>query len=379
MRICITTHNFPLTEKDSRDAGVFVKDFAYELQKKGNDVFVFVPDINGKKGCFKDIKVEWFTWLGGKKKLGDLSLKNPIDLIMFLSLFFSGPIKLEEFIRKNDIDELISMWAIPSGYFAYRASKKTGIKYSVWALGSDINKYSRFPVLGGVIKKVLINSRFLFANGTVLADKIEKISRKKCEVLSTARILPSETIEVQVDKTKKNFLFVGRLEKVKGIDILIEAMVEVFKKNQNCVLYILGDGSLKERIHEFVLKNNFADKIILKGNVSSLEVASFLKVCDCVILPSRSESAPLVIGEAVQFRTPLIVSNVGDMENIIKKYKIGRVFTSLDRKALTAEILDFISGEVKIGDVNFDLAKKYFNINNSVDRFNRMIQMNNNA
>lgn len=371
MRICILTHNFPLTEKDSRDAGVFVKDFAYELHKKGNDIFVFVPDIKGEKGSFKDVKVEWFSWLGGKKKLGDLSLKNPIDAIMLLNLFLAGPIKLEKFIKENDIDELISMWTVPSGYFAYRASKKSGIKYSIWALGSDINKYSKFPVLKLIIRKILKNAKFLFADGIALCEESGRLAGRECIFLPSSRMLPKNIEPARLSSDTINFLFVGRLEEVKGIDVLIKAMMSAFKSGSNCVLYVLGDGSMRKGMEKMVRESETSDNIKFMGNSSPEAVSSFMQACDCLIIPSRSESIPLVLGEAVQFRKPLIVSNAGDMEYIVNKHGIGRVFPSGDSEALKKEILDFACGKFKYSAENFEEICKMFNMDRIAESFDK--------
>lgn len=373
MNICILTHNFPLNENDSKNAGVFVKEFAYKLREKGNSVFVFVPDTKEKKGDFEGIKIEWFSWLGGEKKLGHLSFKNPSDLIKLFNLFIVGPKKLEKFVKENGINQIISMWVVPSGYFAYRVQKKTGIDYSVWALGSDINQYSKIPVLNLVVKKILKNAKFLFANGIVLANEVERIAQRKCMVLSSTRKLPENIKKIDLEKNRTNFLFIGRLEKVKGIDILIETMVKVLKANQNCGLYVLGDGSLRKKMEQLVRINGLSSKITFMGNTTPKVTSSFLQTCDCVIIPSRSESFPLVIGEAAQFKRPMIVSNVGDMEYIIDKYKIGFVFPSKNQEALMDKITGFADGRLKCNIENFNLFQKDFDSDKTIEVFQKII------
>jgi len=89
-----------------------------------------------------------------------------------------------------------------------------------------------------------------------------------------------------------NFLFVGRLEKEKGVETLISAWRVFSKGNKNYNLTIVGSGSLEGDISSL-------ENISYKGYLDPCGVASLMRNMDCLILPSYSEPWALVIHEAV--------------------------------------------------------------------------------
>ena len=59
------------------------------------------------------------------------------------------------------------------------------------------------------------------------------------------------------------------------------------------------------------------------GNVSDNALSLYYKSCDCVVIPSRSESIPLVLSEALRFNNKLIVTDVGDMGMLGRQYGVA--------------------------------------------------------
>jgi len=99
-------------------------------------------------------------------------------------------------------------------------------------------------------------------------------------------------------------------------------------------LYILGDGSLFDIVGGQVKDLGLDQQIFLKGAVGPDDIAKYLKAADWLIIPSRSESIPIVFSEAVQSGLPMIASDVGDLGPLIRQYKIGVVVPPADQRAL---------------------------------------------
>ena len=102
---------------------------------------------------------------------------------------------------------------------------------------------------------------------------------------------------------KINVLFAGRLEYQKGIDQLIETIVRL-RKNDRIHFYIIGDGSLKEKlISGLSTCNNFSyyDKIY--------NLASYLSSFDFLFMPSNFEGLALMPIEAGLAKLPCIVND----------------------------------------------------------------------
>ncbi len=110
---------------------------------------------------------------------------------------------------------------------------------------------------------------------------------------------------------KTNLLFVGRIEKRKGLIYLLKAFNILQKKFSNLRLIIIGEGPLKEECEEYVKENNLKD-VIFKGRIAG-ELSSYYKTADIFVSPAIfGESFGLVLLEAMACGTPVVAfSNEG--------------------------------------------------------------------
>jgi len=329
-KIAVFTHNYPDNTKDRQNAGYFVYEICTELSKI-NNVVVFCPHKN-KNNIAKvgKTRVSWFS-RGVKGKLGSVNVFNPFVFINLGLFFVRGIIALTNFLRKEKPDVVIAMWAWPSGFFALLSKLFFGKKYIVWALGSDINKYSKWPFMNWVIKLILTNAEVLLADGVTLSEDVSTFSGKKCEFLPSATKLETYHFN-RVNRNKKTKLtFIGRMEKVKGPDIFIDALLQM-KNLRNYEINMLGDGSL---LSDLKNKANKQNNIKFYGNVSDKkEIAKILSSSTYVVIPSRSDSVPLVFSEAMKMGTPVIASDLPDISYLIKKYKVGYLFKKNNVRSL---------------------------------------------
>lgn len=158
------------------------------------------------------------------------------------------------------------------------------------------------------------------------------------------------------------FLFVGRLEKDKGIINLLN-LFEVLKNCLNSKLIIVGTGSLEIYVQDFIAKHLLRDQVLFLGFVDNKKLYSLYANALAVIMPSIwPENAPLVALEAISVGTPVISSNMGGLPEIVGKIDKKLIFN--DFKEL-GEILQnfsrtrYPSSKIKeVFDQNF-APKKY--------------------
>ncbi len=323
LRVGIFTHNYPINSKDRKDAGIFIYDFAQELAKRA-DVFVFCPDFGGKKENYKKVPVKWFDWGGGNEKFGNWKLFNPIYVYKFFKLIFLGQIEAIKFAKKNKIDYCLCCWAVPSAIFGLRVNQSLGIPYASWSLGSDVNKYIRFPILGQLIYFAMKKSKRLYANSFRLCELVKEVSGKECNFLPAITDFKlKKIVKPKLNKRKFNFLYVGRLENVKGPDVLVEAVNILSEKRKNFVVNVLGDGSMMNSLRE--KSKDVSDYINFIRWADEAAVGGYMKESNCLLIPSRNESLPLVMIEAAKVNLPVIATDVGDCKRMVKKYRLGAV------------------------------------------------------
>jgi glycosyltransferase involved in cell wall biosynthesis len=116
---------------------------------------------------------------------------------------------------------------------------------------------------------------------------------------------------------ENSFLFVGRLEKIKGINYLLNALNKL--SNHNWTLTVVGNGSQKPNLEKLVEKYNLINKIKFTGLVKPEKLSQFYQASDVFILPSLSEGLPITILEALSHKLTVIATKVGGVPDLINE------------------------------------------------------------
>jgi glycosyltransferase involved in cell wall biosynthesis len=378
MNICIITSSFPSHPDDVVQAP-FLIHFIEGLKKRGHRVFLFTQDRKGlKKEFLEGVQIKWFHWIKSNRPIAQLNPVNPLDFLRIWNLFYKGKKALPPFLIENEIDACLGLWVLPGGFFANYAYRRTGVPYSVWALGSDIYKFGENPLLYPLMKRIIHEAKGVFADGFDLAKRVEERFKRKCFFLATTRtISPPPPLAKEVSRGLTNkphrFLYVGRLEKVKGIDLLLHSMALLKEENSNIHLTIVGSGGMEGWATNFINQKGLGKSISMMGNIPDETLASLYASSDCVVIPSRSESIPLVFSEALKFNKELIVTDVGDMGMLGRQYEVAWVVPSEDVRALKEMMKKRVKSryqEKKERDgAKGEELKRLFDMETSVERF----------
>ena len=372
-KICIITSSYPQKKYQHGTA----RDFAILLRKKQIDVYVLAMSRGKSKIEDDEIKVEFIPWFGSTDQPLDIyNPKNPIHALKMISLVISGILSTLKFIKKNRIDYCFAMWAVPSGIFALASKILLGIPYSIWSLGSDICKIDKIHLGKFLLKKVLKNSHHLYADGLVLARDVKKISNRDCEFLASNRIFDITEKEINYrnfDDAKINFIFLGRYHYHKGVDILIQSIANLStEEKEKSLFHIFGmPGPEEEKIREMVKKLKLESIAFINNAVPADDVFSYIRRSSFLIIPSRIESIPVVFSNAIESDKPLIVTDVGDMEELVRKYNVGFV-TKPNAKELTKAVQTAINADndtIEGFREGRKKLKEYLNMERSVNMF----------
>lgn len=147
------------------------------------------------------------------------------------------------------------------------------------------------------------------------------------------KLRESNNLDLPTDK--KIYLYAGRFEYIKGIDILLKAWINTSSQlKEKAILVILGEGSIN--MDDF--KNQETVKVI--GKVDN--VNEYMTAADFFILPSRYEGISNALLEAITHKMPVIISEVGGNTDIIDN-ESGFLFKKEDDRALTKIIEHIIT------------------------------------
>ncbi len=283
---------------------------------------MLAPNRPGTKKQDLQAPVRWFEWPGDGRNLGQLNPLNPTDAHKLLNLYRQGITELQKLVREHRADAVLACWAVPSGAFAAWVKRAVKTPYAVWSLGSDIHTSPKNPVLRPLVLDALKHASLRYANSIVLGREVERLSGLSCGFLPTTRILPNvEPIDLPPGRV--NFLFAGRLEPIKGADVLIRAMAELRNNGCNMHLYMAGNGSQENALRALVHELKIEDRVTFLGFLTEAPLASYLRAVDAVVIPSRSEALPVVLTEAARLGTPAVASDVGDVGILTRQYETG--------------------------------------------------------
>ncbi len=110
------------------------------------------------------------------------------------------------------------------------------------------------------------------------------------------------------------FAFAGRLEEVKRIHLILEALCLM---EAGSWLVVAGDGSLRPELEEYASSSSAADHIRFTGPLDSDEMPSLYASADCLVLPSAAEGVPLVILESMATGIPVVATQVGGVADLL--------------------------------------------------------------
>lgn len=166
---------------------------------------------------------------------------------------------------------------------------------------------------------------------------------------------------------KLTFLFFGLVRKYKGLDLLIEALAPL--KNYQWKLCIAGEFYDDPKgYHELVKKHDLNDRIILEDHfIPDEQIKMFFSAADMMIQPYKSATQSGVAQIAYHFETPMIVTDVGGLAEIVPHNVIGKVVQP-NKEDLSKSIQDILQNPKQLDQFkqNFEQERQkyewsYFN------------------
>ncbi len=126
---------------------------------------------------------------------------------------------------------------------------------------------------------------------------------------------PEEFVEQPFHADATDFLFVGEIRQLKGIDLLLEALARI----SGATLTVVGDGAEQPQYEELSLKLGLAQRVRFVGRKSISDAVQMGRI---MVLPSRNESFPYVVLETAAAGMPLIAADVGGISEVVPRHML---------------------------------------------------------
>ncbi|MEA3450222.1 MAG: glycosyltransferase [Patescibacteria group bacterium] len=255
--------------------------------------------------------------------------KHKIDIIISQAPLFDGLVSiiLKWITRVEVIIEVHSDW-INSLFLQHRLPFKGILKYT-------------FKIWGGFVLNQADKVR-------VVSSSLKKLVEKNSQAKNIVKFPAFTDLEIFLKESNINYeliiTYVGWLYPLKGVDTLIKAFGKIKEKYPELKLEIIGEGSERDKLEEFV-QNKKIEDVEFAGRLDLNDVKNRLKRSTCLVLPSYSEGLPRVLLEAAALKKPLIGTEVGGIPEIIEDGENGFLFTPGNVEELSLSIAKLINNK----------------------------------
>lgn len=245
------------------------------------------------------------------------------ELITYSIKSWKFAIKLIKTARLNEsnYDAIIAWSGVPAGFVAMMLSERFHIPYVVLLRGADVPFYDkRWSKLDRLLFRYLSpyiwqKSLLTVANSQSLRDLAYKTSRKKkIDIIYNGIDLKRYTGNCDVKINPPQIIAVGRLNKIKGFDLLIHAVAGI--KTQ-CQLVIAGDGPEKENLENLAKMLGIEKEVILPGRLEKEQLIHFYHESSIFCMSSYNEGMSNAMLEAIACGLPIVTTQVGGAAELV--------------------------------------------------------------
>ena len=355
----LSVHSSPLGQPGARDTGgmsIYIRELARELAGLGNSIDIFTRA--------QDPKSEEVVNFAPNARLIQIKAgdQGDIDKLLVYSIAPDFACSIENFRKKNNLkyDLIFSHYWI------------SGITGRYLQAGWQVPQMTMFHTLGAIKNALGIGEDEpdlrVEEERQVAADSRRIIASTETEKIALFRFydVPPEKVGVlpcgvNTDEFKPRdkalmreklglgespiILIVGRIERLKGLERIIMALP--YLSSIKPKLVIVGDDGNRsgeiQNLKLLAIKNDVADSILFRGLVPHEQLSEYYNASDVCAFPSYYESFGLVPLEALACGTPVVSSNVGDLQKIIRNGETGYVLTDLRPRILAEKLAEVLS------------------------------------
>ncbi len=364
--ILVLTSTYPRWENDTVPR--FVESLCVELMKYGNHVIVLAPHFYNSKVKETLNGISVFRFKYAPERLEKLAygggliynfkhrpIVNSILLIIFLTSQFFSAISL---VLKKKCSVIHAHWLVPQGFIAVLVKKVLfwkKISVVITVHGSDVH------AINNKLYKILTN--WIYKNAdtiTIVSNAIADTMKNKDKLIvasmgidANGLLIPSQNL------VKKDLLFVGRLVKQKGCDVLLNAFAEISKKYKQLNLNIVGSGPELDNLIRICIDLGIEKKVNFAGEKTQDELSKWYQSALIFVMPSvDQEGFGLVVTEAMSCECIVIASQLNSISEIIDDGVDGILVRPGSVKELSKELMRVIENPDYASHIGNNARKK---------------------
>lgn len=251
--------------------------------------------------------------------------------------------------RRSDL--IHAHFAYPDGVAAVWIGRRLGKPVVLTVHGSDSNEYAAHAFWRAQISWALARTAATIAGSRSLAARAVGLGAREQSMfvipppLDTEVFVPRDKhesrLELGLPEDLPIVLFVGRLDAVKAIHHLLQA-VAILRERMQLRLVLVGEGPELKRLSRLAGDLRIAEAVHFAGAKSQSEVSLWMNAADLLALSSLSEGFGLALAESIACGRPVVGTRCGGPEEIITP-DVGELVPPGDPEALSRAIADVLA------------------------------------
>jgi glycosyltransferase involved in cell wall biosynthesis len=347
MRVLFLAHSYPRFATDP--VGSFVLRLAVALRDAGVEARVIAPSAEGfaRREEYEGVVVDRFRYAprsletlaysGTMRDQVRSSWASRIALASFLGADFWKAFRSR---RDFPADLLHAHWWFPSGLVGDWISGWWRIPFVTTLHGSDVRVARSSAVATRLFRRVITRSRAVTTVSSWLAAESRALVPEVHPVIAPMPI-KADLFHPGGPRKPARLLFVGKLNRQKGIEYLLRALSVM--RARPMVDVVVGVGSAPEDIATLARSLGVADQLQWRPLLPQAKLAEYYRSCTALIMPAIEEGLGLVAAEALLCETPVIAFASGGLPDLIRHGETGLLAPPEDHTALAQAMDDLLA------------------------------------
>ncbi|WP_269519032.1 glycosyltransferase [Alteromonas sp. BMJM2] len=297
------------------------------------------------------IPVPWFTWIKEVLINGHRGESNMYffpffyipKALSFLHPFFmlaSVIVCVKPLLLFAKAQNVIASWAYAEGVCASILKRFFRFRLIIECLGSDVNALMNKPLHRAQMRWAFQAANYVSTKSVALAEVVKRHA-PLVEPVVIYNGVDFESFPLRTTSPFQNesvsLVFIGSIIPTKGIFELVEG-IGVLKDRYPISLKIIGVGPSTGHLRDKILSLGLQDSISLIGAVPHDGLSNYIQEADALILPSYREGVPNVIMESLASGTPVIVTRVGGIPEVVSSTLNGVFIDDLSASGVAEAI-----------------------------------------
>ncbi len=351
-KLLVVSTSFPMKPGDGLSPFIF--EYCLHLSRLGWDVTALVPHHKGlpDREVWDGVKVRRFRYLpeafedvGYSGGIMPNIKKQPWRVLKLPPYIYSMYREALRITVDEKIDLVNFQWLFPASFWLKRFERISGVPVVLTGHGTDIILATK-----GIFKRFADRS-FKSASALTVNSSFMKSILKNNLIPSRSDVICMgvDSEEFSPGKTKpsesKTVLYVGRLIRQKGIDLLVSAFVDTVRKIPDAKLELVGYGPEKENIQAILQANQLEKSVTMIDMLPHSELVPVYQRARVLAFPSLiPEGLGMTPAEAGLCGVPTLTFGLGGTGEIVLDGRTGLVVNA-DRDALSAALLRIMTDD----------------------------------